>query len=195
MAHLTAVPAGPKKRRAFEMRVEGSPVFGLLWNLWVIGPLAILALTLVANWLLTPSPASLTPQDTPLIYKGTALLGGGWLLVSLVITVWGQLRPFGRVLLVDVGLAALVGFWWTSALVSLGTRPHGTASAEPATFEWVRSARQSVEVEAASGPAAGAHFMFAGKDWGNAKRRVGKDQPISGKVYRGGHGLWYAKLD
>ncbi|HVT09345.1 MAG TPA: hypothetical protein VHO67_17920 [Polyangia bacterium] len=177
------------------MSVEGPPVFGLLWNLWMVGPLAILVLVVIVSWLLKPANASLTLQETPLIYKGTALLGGAWLLVSLVITVWGRLRPFGKVLLVDVGLAAIVGFSWTSALVSFWARPRSTTPAEPATFEWVRSARQSVEAKTTSGPAAGAHFMFAGKDWGNAKRGVGKDQPIPGKVYRGGHGLWYAKLD
>lgn len=177
------------------MRVEGPPVFGLLWNLWVIGPLAVLLLTVVVNWLLKPSHASLTLQETPLIYKATALLGGGWLVVALIITVAGRLRPFGKVVLLDLGLSVLLGFWWAHAVLSIWTRPAATASGEPATFEWVRSARQNVEAQTASGPAAGAHFTFAGKDWGEATRRAGKAQPIPGKVYRGGHGLWYAKLD
>ena len=100
-----------------------------------------------------------------------------------------------KVVVLDFGFSASIGFFGAHSLISLWSRPPAGAAAEPATFEWVASARQRVEVRATTGPAAGTRFMLVGKDWGDAKTRLVKDQPVPGKVYRGGHGLWFAKLD
>ena len=163
------------------MRVDGPPWFGVLWNLWAIGPLAILLVVAIAGWLFKSGIAGLTVQESPLVFKAAAVLGGSWLLVALILTVSGRLRPMTKVVVLDFGFSALIGFFGAHAVISLWSRPPAGAAAEPATFEWVASARQRVEVQATTGPAAGTRFMFVGKDWGDARTRVVKDQPVPGK--------------
>jgi hypothetical protein len=132
-------------------------------------------------------------QESRLQFKAMAIVAAIWFLLGLAPTIMLHQESLRRSLSISAIWCALAGWYWGPTILAECTAPPASTVGVPCTFEHAESFKQSVEIRAKTGPAAGVRFSWDSKQWGNAVERNGKSVP--GKVYQGKRGLWFASLD